>query len=175
MVKHSYHLRLCTAEDAAMLSLVAGASVLEAFAGELSGADLLAHCQRNNSPDAFAKYLAQPTARCVLAEAEPGDAPVGYHVCCEPDLPVETTAGDYELRRIYLLHRFQKLGIGRALMDDAIERARTLSRTRLLLGVYGKNHDAIRFYEAAGFRQIGERYFIVGSTTHHDAVMARSV
>ena len=158
-----------------MLSLVAGASFLEAFAGVLTGADALAHCQKNNSPEAFAKYLAQPTTRCVLAEADPGNAPVGYHVCCEPDLPVEITPGDYELRRLYLLHRFQGLGIGRALMDDAVARTRELGRTRLLLGVYGENYGAIRFYEKAGFQQIGERFFTVGSTTHHDAVMAREV
>ena len=170
-----YHLRLCAPDDAAMLSLVASASVLEAFAGMLSGADLLAHCQLNNSPEAFAKYLAQPTARCVLAEADPGDAPIGYIVCCEPDLPIDLTPQDYELRRIYLLHRFQGLGIGRALMDAAVDHARALGRTRLLLGVYGKNLDAIRFYEKTGFTQIGERFFTVGSTTHHDAVMARPV
>ena len=168
-----YHLRLCTPNDAAMLSLVAGASVLEAFAGILSGADLLAHCQLNNSPEAFAGYLAQPTARCVLAEAEPGDAPIGYIVCCEPDLPIDPLPHDYELRRIYLLHRFQGLGIGRALMDAAVSYARELGRTRLLLGVYGENLDAIRFYERAGFTQVGERLFTLGSTTHQDAVMAR--
>ncbi len=158
-----------------MLSLVAGASFLEAFAGILDAEDVLAHCERNNSPAAFAKYLAQPTTRCVLAEAEPGDAAVGYIVCCEPDLPVDLSPQDYELRRIYLLHRFQGLGIGRALMDAAVEQAWQLGRTRLLLGVYGRNHDAIRFYEQAGFTQIGERFFTVGATTHHDAVMAREL
>ncbi len=158
-----------------MLSLVAGASFLDAFAGALDGSDLLQHCQRNNSPESFAKYLAQPTARCVLAEVEPGDAPVGYTVCCEPDLPVDIAPTDYELRRIYLLHRFQGLGIGRVLMDKAVASAHELGRTRLLLGVYGKNFDAIRFYEKAGFQQIGERYFTVGSSVHHDAVMAREL
>ena len=158
-----------------MLSLVARASFLEAFAGTLDGPDILAHCEKNNSPEAFAKYLAQPTARCAMAEAEPGDAPVGYIVCCEPDLPVDVSPDDYELRRIYLLHRFQGLGVGRALMDCAVRLTREVGRTRLLLGVYGKNYDAIRFYEKAGFQQIGERYFTVGSTTHHDAVMARPV
>ena len=175
MTTPHYSLRLCHQEDAAMLSLVAGASLLEAFAGILSGVDLLAHCQRNNSPEAFGKYLAAPTNRCVLAEAEPGKAPVGYLVCCEPDLPVELTADDYELRRIYLLHRFQGLGIGRALMDAALEYTRELGRKRLLLGVYGGNHTAIRFYEHAGFQQVGERSFTVGSTTHRDAVMGRAV
>ena len=174
-MKPPYHLRLCTADDNAMLSLIACASFLEAFADDLTAADVLAHCERNNSPEAFARYLAQTTTRCVLAELKPGNAPVGYIVCCEPDLPVEVTPQDYELRRIYLLHRFQGLGIGRALMDAAVDHARQLGRTRLLLGVYGENFDAIRFYEKAGFTQIGERDFTVGSTTHRDAVMARRI
>ena len=169
-----YRLRLCTHGDEDALSLVAGASVLEAFAGILTGADLLAHCKKNNSPQAFAKYLDLPNAQVVVAEAQPGDAPVGYIVCCEPDLP-GALEGDYELRRIYLLHRFQGSGIGRALMDHAIARTRELGRLRLTLGVYGQNHDAIRFYQKAGFTIVGERYFTVGVTTHHDAVMAREV
>ena len=158
-----------------MVSLVACAAFLEAFADDLDAADLLLHCQKNNSPEAFAKYMAQPTTRCVLAEAKPGNAPIGYMLTCEPDLPVDVTPTDYELRRIYLLHRFHGIGVGRALMNAAFEAARELGRSRLLLGVYGKNYDAIRFYEKAGFQQIGERYFTVGTTTHHDAVMARSI
>ena len=158
-----------------MISLVAGAAFLEAFAGELDAADVLHHCQQNNSPEAFTKYLSLATGRCVLAEAEPGRAPIGYMLTCEPDLPVDVTHHDYELRRIYLLHRFHGLGVGRALMDAAVGATQELGRSRLLLGVYGKNYEAIRFYEKAGFKQIGERYFTVGATTHHDAVMARSV
>ncbi|MGI4758619.1 MAG: GNAT family N-acetyltransferase [Janthinobacterium lividum] len=175
MDRSPFHLRTCDPDDSAALSLVAGASFLEAFAGVLTAPDVLHHCQQNNSPEAFARYLAQPATRCVLAEAEPGNAPVGYIVCCEPDLPVDVTSADYELRRIYLLYRFQGQGIGKALMDAALSLAQEMGKKRLLLGVYGKNYDAIRFYEKAGFEQIGERYFTVGATTHHDAVMARMV
>lgn len=171
----AYRLRTCSPEDTAPLSLVAGAAFLEAFAGVLNAPDILHHIQTNNSPAAFAKYLSQPTTRAVLAEAEPGNAPVGYMLTCEPDLPVDLTPTDYELRRIYLLHRFQGCGLGRTLMHAALTAARELRRTRLLLGVYGKNHAAIRFYESMGFQAVGERYFTVGATTHHDAVMARVV
>lgn len=111
----------------------------------------------------------------MLAEAELGAAPIGYALTCTPDLPVASEQGDCELRRIYLLHRFHGLGIGRALMDAAMQMAREQGGRRLLLGVYGKNHDAIHFYEQAGFTQIGQRYFTVGVTTHHDAVMARRI
>lgn len=170
-----YHLRACTGADAALLSLVAGAAFLEAFAGVLDAPDILHHCRANNSAEAFEAYLAKPTTRCVVAEAEPGNAPIGYMLTCEPDLPVDLSRTDYELRRIYLLHRFHGLGVGRALMNSALAAAREQGRTRLLLGVYGKNHNAIRFYKQAGFQQVGERYFTVGATTHHDAVMAINI
>lgn len=171
----AFTLRRCAAGDEARLQLVGGASFLEAFADILNGDDILAHFHKNHSLESYAKYLAMPTGRIAIAEVPPGDGPVGYIVCCEPDLPVEVMPDDYELRRIYLLHRFQGLGIGKALMDQAIVYAQELGRKRLLLGVYGKNHAAIRFYEKAGFTQIGERYFTVGATTHQDAVMARAV
>jgi ribosomal protein S18 acetylase RimI-like enzyme len=175
MTNETFRLRRCGSGDEERLSLVGGASFLEAFAGVLDGDDILAHYNKNHSVETYAKYMALPTGRVTIAESAPGNAPVGYIVCCEPDLPVEITSDDYELRRIYLLHRFQGRGIGKALMDAAVEYARELGRKRLVLGVYGKNHDAIRFYERTGFTQIGERYFTVGSTTHHDAVMARPV
>ncbi|WP_047490447.1 N-acetyltransferase [Terriglobus sp. TAA 43] len=175
MIETQFRLRQCGPGDEQMLSLVGGASFLEAFADVLDAPDILAHFHKNHSPEMYGKYMAMPTGRVAVAEVPPGNVPVGYIICCEPDFPIETLPSDYELRRIYLLHRFQGLGIGKVLMDRAIEYTRKLGRKRLILGVYGKNHAAIRFYERAGFTQIGERFFTVGSTTHHDAVMAREV
>lgn len=169
-------LRACQAGDEAMLSLLGGASFLEAFADVLDAADILAHFQKNHSEAAYAKYLAAPENRTWVATSAPGNTPVGYALCTAPDLPLpDLSAADYELRRIYLLHRFQGTGTGRALMQQAIDSATEQGYRRLLLGVYGQNHGAIRFYERCGFTQVGERFFTVGATTHHDAVMARSL
>ena len=175
MTTAAFRLRRCGPGDEERLSLVGGASFLEAFADVLDGNDILAHFKKNHSVEMYAKYMGMPTGRVTIAESAPGDAPVGYIVCCEPDLPVDITPADYELRRIYLLHRFQGRGIGKALMDAAVEYARELGRKRLVLGVYGKNYEAIQFYEKAGFTHIGERFFTVGATTHHDAVMGRDL
>lgn|SRR6187402_366982 len=172
MIASKFHLRACSVADCDLLSLVGSGAFLEAFADDLDAADLLAHCQKNNSPAAFQKYLEQATTRAFLAEVAPGNGPVGYILLCEPDLPVEVSPQDYELRRIYLFHRFHGTGIGRALMEKAKEATREMGRKRLLLGVYGKNHAAISFYEKAGFKKIGERRFLVGTTVHDDDVMA---
>ncbi len=156
-----------------MLSLIGGAAFLEAYADQLDGPDILAHLHKNHSEAAYANYLASPENRTWVAEAAPGHAPVGYALCTVPDLPLpDLSPLDYELRRIYLLYRFQGTGIGRALMQQAIHSATEQGYARLLLGVHGKNDAAIAFYRKAGFAQIGERFFTVGQTTHHDAVMA---
>jgi len=95
---------------------------------------------------------------------------------CEPELPAECLrSGDYELKRIYLLHRFQGSGIGRMLLNEAIRIAVELCRSRLLLGVYRENRDAIRFYEKFGFVVIGERMFNIGKRLLPDLVMARNI
>ena len=172
----AYGLRRCVPGDEAALSLLGGSTMLQTYAGVLDGPDILAHCAKHHSTEAYAGYLVVPANRIYTAEVKPGDAAVGYIFCSEPDLPTQyLRPGDYELRRIYLLHRFQGLGIGRALMQQAMDASRELGRRRLLLGVYGKNSAAIRFYRDAGFTQIGERFFTVGSQTHHDAVMGRDI
>ena len=79
---------------------------------------------------------------------------------------------DLEIKRIYLLHRFQGAGWGRRLMDAAIERARARGSRRLLLGVYSKNHAALAFYARLGFSRAGERSFRVGASDYYDYLLA---
>lgn len=171
-----YTLRVCTPEDADALSLLGGATFLQSYADVLEGHDIVAHCRKHHAPEVYAKYLSDPSSRCYVAETEPTKSPIGYITLCRPDLPLDDIGpSDWELKRFYLLHRFQGQGIGRALMDQAVETTRETGRERLLLGVYGQNHAALRFYTAAGFRQLGERFFTVGSQTHHDFVLGREV
>lgn len=169
-----WHLRRASADDAAILSLVAGATFLEAFAGVLDGADIVAHVARNSSADAFLRYMSQG-AVATVAEAAQGAAPLGYTLLTAPDLPVEPRAGDVELKRIYALAPTHGQGLGPALMQQAVEDARAARQRRLLLGVYGGNVRAHRFYTKQGFSVIGERRFLVGATWHDDLVFGRDL
>ena len=169
-------LRLCAPGDELALSLVGQATFLEAFAGILEGRDILAHCRNQHAPSIYTQWLKDPSSRLYIAETILGRAPVGYVVLDKATLPIaDPKDTDIEIKRIYLLHRFQGRGIGRRLMDQAILAAQEYSRKRLLLGVYSRNTQAIAFYERNGFQQVGERRFLVGSTLHEDAVMARNV
>ena len=171
-----YSLRECWRERdgldcAETLALIGPASFLEAFAGVLQGEDILAHCRNQHSVAKYAAWLAEPEARACVAEVK--GAPVGYALLLKPDLPLETTADDLELKRIYLLHRFQGAGIGSALMHWSLETAASMGKKRLLLGVHDGNRQAIAFYERHGFRQVGTRSFQVGKTICSDLILGR--
>ncbi len=165
------NLREATPADADRLSLLGRSTFLESYAHVLTGEDILLHSQHQHAPAIYTAWLTHPEAACCLAETSTG-APVGYAVLCPPDLPVLPEPRDLELKRIYMLHRFQGHGCGGALLRWAMDRARQLRAPRLLLGVYGQNHAAISFYHRHGFEIIGTRQFLVGTTLHDDFVLS---
>lgn len=169
----SVRLRRCVAGDEEALAAVGVASFLETFAGVLEGADILRHCQAEHAPARYAQWLADPRCAIWLAEVAPGAAPVGYLVLAPAALPVsDPQAGDRELKRIYLLHRFHGNGIGAALLRAAIDDAVAQAAPRLLLGVYAHNHAALAFYRKSGFEAVGTRRFRVGEREYDDCILA---
>ena len=168
------HLRPAQPTDAQRLALVGRATFLESYADVLTGEDILLHSQHQHAPEMYSAWIESPHAGCCLAETPTG-APVGYAVLCQPDLPVPLEPGDLELKRIYMLHRFQGQGTGRALLRWAMDEARRRGAPRLLLGVYGQNHAAISFYRRHGLEVIGTRQFQVGTTLHDDFVLAITI
>lgn len=162
--------------DAAALALVGSATFLESYASLLPSADIIAHVARQHVPAVYAAWM-QDSAGCAgwLAEHLPGGAPVGYLVATPPELPLPgLTERDWEIRRIYVLHRFRGAGLGRALMGQAMAAARAAGKRRVLLGVYSRNEAALRFYAALGFAQVGTRAFRVGNNDYHDFILERA-
>lgn len=61
---------------------------------------------------------------------------------------------DVEIRKMYLLPELRGLGIGRRLLEDAIEDARRLGYRRLRLETASALREAIALYRSAGFRRV---------------------
>lgn len=167
-------IRRCQAGDAAALALVSAATFLETYAWMIAGRDILSHVDSKLDKATYTALLADPACALWLAQGERG-APVGYALLTPPDLPIETTATDIELRRIYLLSRYQGGGMGSALFVAAVAEARARGMTRLLIGVAKTNTAAIGFYRRHGCAAIGERAFRVGSEDFEDAIFARAL
>ena len=163
-------LRTCVPGDEEALALVGAATFLETFAGLLDGPDILAHCRVQHAAAQYAVWLADPTYKLWLAELR--GASVGFAVLSPPDLPIALTKDDIELKRIYLLHRFQGGGLGRRLLEWSAAEARSSGKKRLLLGVKADNTAALAFYHRFGFVLIGERKFLVGSMLCDDYILS---
>ena len=163
-------LRTCAPGDEETLALVGAATFLETFAGLLTGPDIVAHCRVQHASSRYAAWLADAKYRLCIAELK--GAAVGFVVLSPPDLPVSVTQDDIELKRIYLLHRFQGGGLGRALLEWSVAQARELGKRRLLLGVKADNTAALAFYDRVGFVRIGERKFLVGSMLCDDYILS---
>lgn len=168
-------LRPCVADDAAALALIGQATFLETYSDVLPGPHIIAHCKKAHSVAQYEAWLADPTFQMWLAELQPGGAPVGFMVVAPPDLPFDVTDADLEIKRIYLLSKFQGAGMGRRMVDAAVEFGRTRNARRLLLGVYKKNHPAIAFYERSQFAVVGGRTFNVGGHDYDDHIMGRNI
>jgi diamine N-acetyltransferase len=166
------HVRVCGLDDVQALALIGKATFLDAFAGVLSGADIVAHCASQHAPDVYKSWLTDPRARTWLAEIEPGNAPVGYLVVAPASLPVsDLSQDDLEVKRLYLLQKVRGSGLGLRLMKEAATFAALAGSRRLLLGVYGKNERAIAFYERFGFTRAGTRRFRVGHNEYDDLIL----
>ncbi len=170
-----WRLRRATVADASAVSLVAAASFLETFAGILSGEDMIAHIAAKSTPARFADWIADPASIVTIAEHPHGAAPVGYTLLTTPEEVGPTGPGDIELRRIYTLSLAHGTGLGAAMMAQAMNDARILGATRMLLGVFAGNQRARAFCERQGFVVTAARQFKVGGTWHDDRVYARDL
>ena len=66
--------------------------------------------------------------------------------------PVAGTDRRLELRRMYVRPGWQRRGVGRALVDRALESAADLAADTVVLDVLTSRAPAVRLYESAGFR-----------------------
>ena len=189
-------LRRATPADAPALALLGGATFLEAFTWMLPGADIIAHAAKHHTTAAYQHYFNDPNTRITLAVTGPAigsdrepDAPIGYAMLCTPELPsFDVLPTDIELKRIYLFSRFRTAPVlspggtpipnlrpAQALLDAAIADARSLHRTRLLLGTHAGNLRAIAFYRRNAFTEAGTRTFQVGTQTCSDLIFAKDL
>ena len=99
----TWRLRRADVSDAEALSLVAGATFLEAYSDFMVRADMLAHLSGKSAPDNFRRWIANDASIVTLAEAPAGAAPLGYTVLTAPDLPITVQDDDIELLRLYTL------------------------------------------------------------------------
>ncbi|MCM3225217.1 GNAT family N-acetyltransferase [Terribacillus saccharophilus] len=80
-----------------------------------------------------------------------------------------------EIERIYVRSKFQKQGLGKYLMNKAIELATESRKNVIWLGVWEKNQNAIAFYSKNGFVKTGAHSFHMGDEEQVDYILTKTL
>lgn len=87
----------------------------------------------------------------------------------------ETGEETLEIERVYIKSNFQKNGLGKYLLNKAIEIANQRNKKKIWLGVWEKNENAIAFYKKMGFVQTGTHSFYMGDEEQLDFIMTKTL
>ncbi|WP_077618188.1 GNAT family N-acetyltransferase [Bacillus sinesaloumensis] len=80
-----------------------------------------------------------------------------------------------EIERIYIKSSFQKHGLGKYLLNKAVDIATELQKNKIWLGVWENNENAIAFYKRMGFVQTGAHSFFMGDDEQTDYIMTKTL
>ena len=156
--------RLCRLGDEKALSLVAQGTILETYAGITDGHDLVQYVTAELSVANFSRIKASDNARVWIAETVAGECAVGYAVAVSDE--GRQPFSSFELKRLYLFHRFHGKGLGAKLMEDVLSFARRSRSEKIWLQVHEANTHAIEFYKHFAFAQTGSDLFHAGKGSY---------
>lgn len=100
------------------------------------------------SAESIAELMAMPGAFALLALVD--ESPAGFVL-------VRTGGGEAEIITICVLPEARVRGLGRALMQAAMQKAQAAGADAMFLEVADDNQPAILLYRACGFEQVGKR------------------
>lgn len=146
---------------------------LEGFGIPYPPADLARFEAETYSREQVAAEIADAAHATWVCEKADG-ALLAYAHCGPCKLPhPDVTSRSGELYQIYILRRAQGLGIGRQLLRLALDWIMLAYPGPVWLGVWSGNAKAQAFYEAQGFRKVGDYRFMVGDHADHEFIYRR--
>lgn len=170
MISPQPTVRKANSNDLGDLLHMARTSFLQAFTAGNKPENVTAYLNEAFTLDQFEKEMANPASTFLVAEME-GEI-IGYVKVNQ--VPAQTDVHDpdsLEIARLYVLEEHLGGGLGKRLLETAIDFAKQTQKKYLWLGVWEKNARAIRFYEKNGLRIFGSHPFPFGDEIQTDYLM----
>lgn len=167
-------LRRCTVEDAPALRRLAIITYYETFAPKNTSENMDAFLQSAYDIRKLRSELADPNSEYFFLYVDGKLA--GYLKLNEH--PSQTDIHDpetLEVQRIYVYGKFQGMGLGRFLLNTALEIAAQRGKRYVWLGAWEHNERALRFYDRMGFRPVGTHPFVMGTDVQTDYIMRKDL
>lgn len=167
-------LRKCSIEDIETIQQIGRQTYFETFVAYNTEENMNDYLQKAFADSKLHKELKNPASEFYVAEKDGKVA--AYLKINQSSAQTEPMDSDHlEIERIYVLKEFQKLGLGKLLYDKALERAKELAKSKIWLGVWENNHNALAFYSKIGFERIGQHSFFMGDDEQIDYILLKVV
>lgn len=155
------------------LSRLATTAFIAKFGELYSESDLRTFLDESLTETAFAAELAKPGNVIQLAEAD-GQL-MGYcKISTVCGFPAHARGSKVmELKQLYTAAGATGMGIGKALMDWAMDQFAARGADEVQLSVYSENFGAHRFYERYGFEKVADITFKVGEQYDPEFLFAK--
>lgn len=167
-------IKKCKLEDLHVLRDISIETFHDTFSKQNSPENMQAYLDRAFTPQQLERELVNRSSQfyfiCFDEEA------AGYLKVNANDAQSEKMGEEYlEIERIYIRNKFQKKGLGKKLINKAMEIAQEQNKQYIWLGVWEKNENAIRFYKKIGFVQTGTHSFYMGDEEQLDIMMTKTL
>lgn len=170
----NFTLRFATADDALLIARLSQQTFYDTFAAENTEADMTKFLTEQFTIGRLMLEVGQPQNSFLLACS--GDAVAGYLKLREGKKLQELEGvKTLEIARLYVVKEFIGQGIGKLLMQTAIDIALEKQNEMIWLGVWEKNQRAINFYHSWGFEKFGECDFLLGDDLQRDWLMKKEL
>ena len=167
-------IRRAVPPDADALARIGASTFVDTFGHMYPDEDLQGFLRESHTPEAYARYLADPAYALWLLEDDGGNA-LGYALAGPSGLPHPDVApGDGELKRLYVDPSLQNGGWGGRLFREALDWLERDGPRTLWISVWSENFGAQRFYARHGFEKAGEYEFPVGRVRDREFIFRRN-
>lgn len=168
------NVKRCTLEDLHVLQEISCETFNETFKHQNSSDSMNAYLEKAFNLIQLKKELSNPSSQFFFVYFN--NVVAGYLKVNTDNAQTEEMGDELlEIERIYIRNKFQKHGLGKCLLNKAMELALEYKKTKIWLGVWEKNENAIAFYRKKGFVQTGSHSFYMGDEEQVDFIMTKTL
>ncbi len=168
------NIKMCTLEDSRKLQEISHETFNETFKHQNSPGNMNTYLERAFNLKQLEKELSNISSQFYFVYFN--NEVAGYLKVNTNDAQSEEMGDEsLEVERIYIKDKFQKHGLGKYLLNKAIEISMERNKKKIWLGVWEKNENAIAFYKKTGFVQTGAHSFYMGDEEQTDLIMTKTI
>lgn len=174
MIQMSFVINECTIKDVKTLQEISYNTFYETFSHMNIEENMIAYLENAFTIKRLEEEISDPSSKFFYIHRNgilAGYLKVNINETQTEDMGKEAL----EIERIYIREEFQKHGLGKYLLDKAMEIAIKNNKKKIWLGVWGKNENAIAFYKKKGFVHTGAHSFYMGDEEQIDFIMTKTL